>query len=346
MNMKKLCSGMLACAMAMTLVHCAPLTVQAANFDDLDSVELIVADSAAPSTAIVLFETLVAEKVEEMTGGKFTLDVHSGGDLGGDADLIRQLQSGDIDAVGCQIAPVVPFIPDLAVFDLPMVFAKYDGDTIDSVLNGEGEFRSTLDAAYEANGMHLLHFLQNATYRLTSSNVNLPDLASFADLQIRTMENANHMAFWTAIGATPTPLAWAEVYVSLQTGLIQAEENSADTILNANLNEVQKYLACTNHILYCNQFALNKDSWDNLDPAYQEVLVQAIGEASDEIRSQLSELDKNSKAALQEAGMEIIEYPDTFFDEVLALDTVKELYEKIDADTNGLGTILIEGLSK
>lgn len=346
MNMKKLCSGILACAMALTLVHCAPQSVQAANFDDLDDVELIVADSAAPSTAIVLFENLVAEKVDEMTGGKFTLDIHSGGDLGGDADLIRQLQSGDIDAVGCQIAPVVPFIPDLAVFDLPMAFAKYDGDTIDSVLNGEGDFRSALDAAYEANGMHLLHFLQNATYRLTSSNVNLPDLASFSDLQIRTMENANHMAFWTAIGATPTPLAWAEVYVSLQTGLIQAEENSADTILNANLNEVQKYLACTNHILYCNQFSLNKDCWDNLDPAYQEVLVQAIQEASDEIRSQLSELDKTSKESLQEAGMEIIEYPDTFFDEVLALDTVKELYEKIDADTNGLGTILMEGLAK
>ena len=116
--------------------------------------------------------------------------------------------------------------------------------------------------------------------------------------------------------------------------------------MNANLNEVQKYVACTNHILYCNQFSLNQESWDNLDPAYQEVLVQAIQEASEEVRSQLTDLDKTSKAALQEAGMEIIEYPDTFFDEVLALDTVKALYEQIDAATNGLGSLLQEGLAK
>lgn len=59
------------------------------------------------------------------------------------------------------------------------------------------------------------------------------------------------MAFWTAIGAEPTPLAWAEVYFALQSGTITAEENAADTIVGANLNEVQKYLAETNHILIC-----------------------------------------------------------------------------------------------
>lgn len=56
------------------------------------------------------------------------------------------------------------------------------------------------------------------------------------------MENGNHMAFWTAIGAAPTPLAWAEVFIALQNGTIDAHENAADTVLGANIQEVQKYL--------------------------------------------------------------------------------------------------------
>ena len=309
-------------------------------FADLDPVELIVADSAAPGTAVVLFENKIAENVEAITGGKLTLDIHSNGDLGGDADLMRQVQSGDIDAVGCQIAPVVSFIPELAVFDLPMVFAKYDGDAIESVLNGDGAFRSAIDKAYEANGLHLMGFLQNATYRLTTSSVDLPDLAAYQGLNIRTMENSNHMAFWSAIGASPTPLAWAEVYFALQSGMITAEENSADTVVNANLYEVQSYLACTNHILYCNQLCLNKDTWDNLDPAYQAALEQAVEAATMDIRQQLATIDEENKAALEREGMTIIEYPTDFFDQILALDSVTELYQKIDSDTNGLGTIL------
>ena len=71
----------------------------------------------------------------------------------------------------------------------------------------------------------------------------------FQGLKIRTMSNRNHMAFWSALGANPTPLAWPELYFSLQSGIVDAEENAADSILSANFNEVQKYVAETNVIL-------------------------------------------------------------------------------------------------
>ena len=74
------------------------------------------------------------------------------------------------------------------------------------------------------------------------------------------MENKNHMKFWSAIGAEPTPLAFGEVLHFTANGTIDAEENAADTILGANFQEVQKYLTCTNHILYANQLSMNKAS--------------------------------------------------------------------------------------
>ena len=107
-------------------------------------------------------------------------------------NVLRQCQNKDISIVVCQTAPMVSFVSDLAVFDLPMVFSKYEGSKIDEVLNGEdSEFHKKLAESYEASGFHALGFLQNATYRLTTSNVELKDLASFAGMQIRTMENTN-----------------------------------------------------------------------------------------------------------------------------------------------------------
>lgn len=361
--MKKVISIALAAAMATSLVACggsaASSTAPAASaggaastasgdvdYSALDAVELIAGDSSSKGAAAQLLGELVASKVDEITGGQLTIDYHPNSDLGGDADLLRQMQSNDIQMVVCQTAPTVSFIPEAAVFDLPMVFAKYDGDTIDKVLNGEDSaVRQTLNAAYETADLHLLGFLQNATYRLTTSNTDLQTLADFKGLQIRTMENANHMAFWTAIGAEPTPLAWPEVYFALQSGTIAAQENAADTCVGANFQEVQKYLACTNHILYCNQICMSKQAWDELDPAYQAALTQAVNEAIAEMRPQLESIDQENKQKLVDGGMQLIEYSDDFYDEVLAVQGVQDLYTKIDGDVNGLATTLQESLA-
>ena len=316
-------------------------------YGNLKPVELIGADSTGKGAAGQLFGEYVAERVSEITGGRLTIDYHPNGDLGGDTDLLRQMQANDIQLVVCQTAPTVSFIPEMAVFDLPMVFAKYSGDTIDKVLNGENEFHTALSEAYERADLHLLGFLQNATYRLTTANRELNTLEDFRDLQIRTMENKNHMAFWTAIGAEPTPLAWAEVYISLQNGTIDAEENAADTCAGANFQEVQKYLACTNHILYCNQICISRKAYEDLDPAYRAALDQAVSEAIAYMRPQLEQIDLNSKKALTDGGMTLIEYDPAFYDRILSLEGVKALYNEIDTNqVNGLGNRLVTELAK
>lgn len=334
-----------AMVLAMMLLICTGAMAEVDPYADLKPIELIGADSTGKGAAGQIFGEYVATRVAEITGGKFTIDYHPNGDLGGDADLIRQMQANDIQLVVCQTAPVVSFIPEMAVFDLPMVFSKYDGDKIDAVLNGENEFNAALSAAYEAADLHLLGFLQNATYRLTTAHADLSTLAGFEKLQIRTMENSNHMAFWTAIGAQPTPLAWAEVYIALQNGTIDAQENAADTCVGASFQEVQEYLACTNHILYCNQICISKEAYEELDPAYQAALEQAVAEAIAYMRPQLEQIDKDNKQILVDGGMTLIEYDNEFYDSILAMESVQALYEEIDTNqVNGLGTKLIEAL--
>lgn len=189
-------------------------------------------------------------------------------------------------------APVASFIPEMAVFDLPMVFSRYDGDTIDQVLNDhESQFFIQLSKAYERRDLHLLGFLQNATYRLTTANKPLNTLADFKNLQIRTMENSNH-------------------------------------------------------ILYANQIAISKASFDALPAEYQAALEQAVSEALAEMRPQLAQLDADNKQFMTEHGMTMIEYDSGFFQEILELDTVKALYDKINRDVGGLGATLQEALDR
>ncbi len=350
---KKLASLVLAGIMTLALTACGGGEKKADNtkavgsgeYAKLKEVTLVGADSTGKGAAGQLFGELVSAKVEKITGGKLKIDYHPNSELGGDEDLLRQMKSNDIQIVVAQTAPVTSLVPEVGVFDLPMVFAKYNGDTIDKVLNGEGsEFKKKLSAGYEKAGFHFLGILQNATYRLTTANTNLKTLADYQGLKIRTMSNKNHMAFWSAIGANPTPLAWPELYFALQSGTVNAEENAADTIVGANFNEVQKFLAGTNHILYANQICINKKAYDGLDPAYQKALNQAVSEALKEMRPKLSEIEKKNKDLLKQKGMTIIDYDKAFFDQVLAMDGVKKLYTDIDGQVNGLGTVLVKEL--
>ncbi|MBQ6919360.1 MAG: TRAP transporter substrate-binding protein [Synergistaceae bacterium] len=333
--MKKL---IVALMLILTLGTCA---FAASEFDE---VWLVTADTTAKGAAGQVFVQLVQEKVKAANSG-LVIDYFPNGELGGDADLLRQAQKGYIAIMLCQTAPVVSFIPEVAVFDLPMVFARYDGDTIDKVLNGDSMFHQKMSEAYERAGLHLLGFMQNATYRLATANRDLQTLTDFKGLQIRTMENKNHMDFWTAIGAEPTPLAWAELYISLQQGTVNAQENAADTCVGAHFEEVQKFLACTNHILYCNQICMNKKLYEALSPEHKAVLDKAVAEALSEMRPKLEEIDKSNKEILIKGGMKMIEYDNSFFSDILDIQGVKDLYKRIDTATNGLANVLVDSLA-
>ena len=336
--MKKTCTVMAVLALILALCACGG--------GGGDKIILIGADSTGKNAAGQLLGERIAARTEELSGGRLVIDYHPNAELGGDADLLRQAQSGDIALVVCQTAPLVSFIPEMAVFDLPMLFAGCDGETISRALNGENDFHAALCKAYERAGFLPLGFLQNATYRMTTSNRELRSLADFKGLQIRTMENKNHMDFWSAIGAEPTPLAWTEVFQALQTGMIDAQENAADTCVGANLQDVQKYLVNTEHILYLNQVLINQSVFDALPEELGAALRQAVSEAVAELEPQLAEIDRANRELLVQRGMTLIDCADSLREEILALDAVQELYGRIDESTGALGALLAAELRK
>jgi len=342
--MKKGLAVLLAAIMALSMVACggekAAETTAAATeaatqaASEIEEVTFIGGDNASNGSAAQLYGEAFCAKLEELSGGKLKVNYQPNGALGSDMEQEQAMLNGEQTFVICQTAQTVSFVPEVAIFDLPMVFAKYDAATIAYALN-ESEFADAIAQCYEAKGMKILHFLQGATYRETTSNKAIRSLEDFVGLKIRTMENQNHMAFWKALGAEPTPLTWGEVPTALQQGLMSAQENATDTCANANLQDVQDYLITTHHILYCNELLFSKEAYDALSPAAQAIVDQAAAEAAVEIEAQLAQINADNTKKLVDGGMELIELPAEFIDQVLAVDGVKQLYADIDASIGG-----------
>ena len=221
-----------------------------------------------------------------------------------------------------------------------------DAETIDRVINGDGEFHERLSRAYEANGFHLLGLLQNGTYYLTTSNKKLKSVNDLKDLKFRTIWDVYHMAFWSVVGSDPVPLKESEVYDYFQMNKIDAQESMAAFCSNNHVEKVQQWLNYTNHMLYVNQMAINVDAYRSLNPAYQKALNQAVSEAMAEVAPILKEEDSKAKAKLKKRGMKINKEDASFYEEVLALEGVQALYADIDAGTDGLATILKKELRR
>ena len=311
-----------------------------------DAITLIAADSTAPGSAGNQWQLAFKEAVEANSNGAILIDYHGNGELGGDADTQTQLQANDIQIDVTQPATLVSFVPGFAVFDAHMVFATSTPEANDKVLNGDNPFSQGLQKSAEENNMHILGWLQNGTFRQVTSNKNLATLDDFKGFQIRTMENNNHMAFWTALGAEPTPLAFAEVYISLQNGTVQGQENATDTSVGNSFQEVQKYLCLTNHVLYANVMLVSKTCWDGLTADQQALLEQACKEATAKVAPTLGQLDQDSRKTMTDAGMEIIEYGDDFFNAVQENADVQKLNDSIDEQSGGLLTVLKEEIEK
>ncbi|EFC90897.1 TRAP dicarboxylate transporter, DctP subunit [Dethiosulfovibrio peptidovorans DSM 11002] len=242
----------------------------------------------------------IKELIEAKSGGNITVNIYLDNQLGGDREILEGCQFGDISMVSQTTAPQVAFIPELAVFDIPMLF-----DDLDVARKTfTGPFRAELDEWYEKAGLKLLLF-EPIYYRETTSSKALKKIDDFKGLKIRTMENEYHMAFWKALGANPTPLNFAELYVALQQRLVDAQENPYEVIWASKFYEVQKYLTNTNHIAFILSITMNKDIYDGMPDDYKAIIDESMKEASDFLFDLAKSKNDEMLASLEKVGMNV-----------------------------------------
>ncbi|MBF4695791.1 TRAP transporter substrate-binding protein [Fusibacter ferrireducens] len=312
--MKKLMSLLLVLVLTFGLVGCgakasdAPAAAPAQNSESNESakpaepVKLQIALSAQESSPGAVTAVKLKEILEAKSNGNFQVDVYPNAQLGGDRELIESTQAGSISMSSLTTAPMVSFIPDLAVFDMPM--ALTDLEMARKVL--DGPFRDQIAAKYEAAGFKLL-MISPDSFREMSSNIPVAGFEDFKGIDIRTMENKYHMAFWQNLGANPSPLAFSELYIALQQGLVDAQENPYATLVASKLYEQQKYVVNTNHIMFIATTVMNKDLYDGLSEEQKTVLNEACAEAQEFGIEEGKRQAAASVEFLKEQGVEIID---------------------------------------
>lgn len=285
-----------------------PETPSAVSEPDTPEFKFTIGTSATANSIIGQTMQYAADLINDRSEGKIIVDTFPDGQLGSDTELVEGVQLGTITMVIGTTAPQVSFVPDLAVFDIPNVYS--DIPTAQTVLS---QFKGKMDNQFNEKGFHLCAMFPTV-FRYMSSSKEVRTIDDFNGIKIRTMENPYHMAYWNALGATATPLAFSELYIGLQQGLVHAQENPLDIFMSSKFYEQQDYIIDTKHIAFIATILMNKEQWDSMPAEYQELMNECFEEASKFGAENAKIVEDENKQKIIEAGVEIIELDQATYD--------------------------------
>ena len=273
-----------------------------------------LATASPEDTVTQIYAEKFAEEVDKLSGGRIKIQVYANSTLGGDRELLESCKDGDIPFVVQNTAPQVTFMPDLAIFDVPCAFENLD--ECRAVLD-DPEFSSLVKGVYEDGGYQLLGIADQG-FRVMSTNKAVNSIDDFKGQKIRTMENPFHLAFWKALGANPTPMSFAEVYIGLQQHTIDAQENPYEVIVSNRLYEQQDYVVETNHLPHLITLIMNDEFFKDMSPEDQEIIMQAAATATEYARNASDERISDRVKTIEDSGTEIIKIDEGTYEAIVA----------------------------
>ena len=306
-----------------TAVLAAVLLSGCAKESDVQRYAWPLATSSPEDTVTQLFSEKFAEEVDRLSDGKMKIQVYPNSTLGGDRELLESCKDGDIPFVVQNTAPQVTFMKDVAVFDIPCVF-----DSIEEVRNkvDDAKFYGLMEDVYKDAGYKLLGYADQG-FRVMSTNKNITSLSDFKGQKIRTMENPYHMAFWKSLKANPTPMTFSEVYIGLQQGTIDAQENPYEVIVSSRLYEQQDYVVETNHLPHLISLIVSDEFFEGLSKKEQNVITEASEIAKKYPREQSDTRIAEKIKVIEESGTKIVPMSEELRQEVR--DASKGVTEEI-----------------
>lgn len=261
------------------------------------------------------------EAIETQSEGRFTVTL-LGTEVGGERDHLEGASIGEYQIALGGSMPMSLYAPEYAASDLPFV---YD-DSASARKVYEGEIGEAVQEALVTNGNMRLVGLSVRNPRNLTSKVPVMTPDDVAGARLRIPEIAPWVTIWQEVGALPSPIAWPEVYTSLQTGVIEMQENPVDFIYAGRLYEVQDYVNKTEHVHSFFHWLMNNDFYDGLAEEDRTLIQGAIDEAitwGDEL---VQSNEATAYQDLESEGMEIVE-PDVAAFREKAKPAIREVAE-------------------
>lgn len=212
------------------------------------------------------------EVVEEKTGGKVKVNVFPASQLGSLREQVEATQMGEINITMQPTAVVTPFVDDVKVVDLPYLWPA-DKDQTYQVL--DGEVGKELLGTLSKGGFHGLGYWPGGFKLFTTKNVEIHSPSDFKGLTMRVMESPVLIEQYAHWGGSAVPVPYAEVYNSLQQGLVDGQENPLQTIFLNKYFEVQNHVIESYHGTMTYLLMANKGWFDALPDNVKAVILEA-----------------------------------------------------------------------
>ncbi|WP_432784593.1 C4-dicarboxylate-binding periplasmic protein DctP [Oligella sp. MSHR50489EDL] len=253
----------------------------------------VVADSTPKGKGALLFK----EKAEERLGDKVKVEVYSNSSLYGDGQEMDALLSGDVQLLAPSLAKFEHFQKKIQIFDLPFLFE--DIDALDRFQQSEAG--QSLLKSMEDKNITGLTYWHNGMKQL-SANQPLRVPRDARGLRFRVQASNVLEEQFKALRANPRKIAFAEVYQSLQTGVVNGAENPYSNIYSQKMHEVQKYITESNHGLIDYMVITNTKFWNGLDSDVRTALEDVLKEVTVEVNKMAKELNDGDKQNILNAG--------------------------------------------
>lgn len=242
------------------------------------------------------------EELERLSEGRLKIRPHYDNALGAEREVVEGIGLGLIDMGVTSTGPMGGFTNEFLLFDLPYVFRDHAHahGFLDSE-HGEALAQRLQDAA----GVKILGWMENGFRYQTNSVRPINALEDLKGIKHRTQESSVQVDTWTALGANAAPMAWTEVFTALQQGVMESQENPIPTIYDVKFNEVQDYLAMTQHVYSPAPLMIGAQLFDSLSPEDQAIVLEAARIATPVQREASREMDERLVGELETLGMEV-----------------------------------------
>jgi tripartite ATP-independent transporter DctP family solute receptor len=235
-----------------------------------------IASADQPGSSIVQSDELFLQLITERTGGAITGQVFAASQLGSHRDYIDGLQMGSIQAADITAAVLSTVAPRFAIFDLPYI--SKSPQALYTILDGKaGEILTA--HIMESAKIRTLGWIVRTPRHVYSAKGPINTVEDFRNLKIRTMESSPMLKAMALFNAKATAIPTAERYMALQTGVVEAAENSVAEIYNCKEFEVTKYVSKTAHLVTPNIISMGTGFLESLPADYQKIVIEAGREA-------------------------------------------------------------------
>lgn len=246
-----------------------------------------------------------AKLVREKSNGELNVQVFPASQLGSERDFIEGLQLGTLEMTLTSTGPLGNFVPEVKLFNLPFLFTNRN----EAYKIMDGPIGKEIAEKALNIGIRSLGWYENGFRHITNNVRPIKSLKDMQGIKIRVMEDNLFISSMKAMGASPLPMAFGELYTALEQGTVDAQENPLVNIDASRFYEVQKHLAITGHFYSPAILLVSEMFFKSLSKDQQKILSEAAIEARDYERKLSIEGDKTMEAKLAKEGMHVT-HPD------------------------------------